>query len=82
MFEFIRTHQRIVLAALIILVVPSFVFFGVADYQSFVSNDVKLAAVKETNITQEQFNQSWRARLDQMRMDLSTMLMAIHLLNF
>ncbi|MFA5702539.1 MAG: SurA N-terminal domain-containing protein [Advenella sp.] len=69
MFEFIRTHQRIVLAALIILVVPSFVFFGVADYQSFVSNDVKLAAVKETNITQEQFNQSWRARLDQMRMD-------------
>jgi len=69
MFEFIRKHQRIVLAMLIILVVPSFVFFGVADYQSFVSNDVKLAAVKETNITQEQFNQSWRARLDQMRME-------------
>lgn len=68
MFEFIRTHQRIVLAALIILVVPSFVFFGVADYQSFVSNDVKLVAIKEANITQEQFNQSWRNRLDEMRM--------------
>ncbi|MFV9473699.1 SurA N-terminal domain-containing protein [Advenella sp. RU8] len=69
MFEFIRKHQRIVLAMLIILVVPSFVFFGVADYQSFVSNDVKLAAIRDTNITQEQFNQSWRARLDQMRME-------------
>ncbi|NLY63868.1 MAG: hypothetical protein GX070_02790, partial [Alcaligenaceae bacterium] len=69
MLEIIRTHRRIILALLIVLVVPSFVFFGVADYQSFVSNDVKLASVKDTNITQEQFNLTWRNRLDQMRME-------------
>lgn len=69
MLEFIRKHQRLMMGVLFILIVPSFVFFGVADYQSFVSNDVKLATVKEQSVTQDQFNQSWTNQLNTMRQE-------------
>lgn len=67
MLDFIRKHQRLMMGFLFILIVPSFVFFGVSDYQSFVSNDVKLATIKEQSVTQDQFNQTWTNRLNSMR---------------
>lgn len=67
MLESFRTHKRLLLIVLFILVVPSFVFFGISDYQSFSSSDVKLASVRKNDITQGQFDQSWRERLNQLR---------------
>lgn len=67
MLESFRTHKRLLLVVLFVLVVPSFVFLGVADYQSFTNNDVKLASVRKNDITQAQFDQSWRERLNQLR---------------
>lgn len=67
MLESFRTHKRLLLIVLFVLVVPSFVFLGIADYQSFDSNDVKLASVRKNDITQSQFDQSWRERLNQLR---------------
>ncbi|HBP30359.1 MAG: SurA N-terminal domain-containing protein [Advenella sp.] len=67
MLESFRTHKRLLLVVLFVLVVPSFVFLGVADYQSFTNNDVKLASVRKNEITQAQFDQSWRERLNQLR---------------
>ena len=67
MLESFRTHKRLLLIVLFVLVVPSFVFLGIADYQSFNANDVKLASVRKNDITQAQFDQSWRERLNQMR---------------
>ncbi len=67
MLESFRTHKRLLLIVLFILVVPSFVFFGISDYQSFSSSDVKLASVRKNDITQAQFDQSWRERLNQLR---------------
>ena len=67
MLESFRTHKRLLLIVLFVLVVPSFVFLGVADYQSFTNNDVKLASVRKNDITQAQFDQSWRERLNQLR---------------
>lgn len=58
MLESFRTHKRLLLVVLFVLVVPSFVFLGVADYQSFTNNDVKLASVRKNDITQAQFDQS------------------------
>ena len=67
MLESFRTHKRLLLIVLFVLVVPSFVFLGIADYQSFTNNDVKLASVRKNDITQAQFDQSWRERLNQLR---------------
>lgn len=67
MLDFIRKYQKWMLVFVIILVVPSFVFLGVANYQGMLSNDVPLAQIKEQKITREQFNMEWRDRLNQLR---------------
>ena len=35
MFDFVRNHSRLVLGFLLLLIVPSFVFFGVQGYSRF-----------------------------------------------
>lgn len=67
MLDFIRNHQKWMLVFVIILIVPSFVFLGVFDYQSMLSNDPPLAKVKEQKITRDEFNSEWRERLNQFR---------------
>lgn len=67
MLDFIRKYQKWMLVFVIILVVPSFVFLGVANYQGMLSNDAPLAQIKEQKITRDQFNMEWRDRLNQLR---------------
>lgn len=67
MLDFIRKHQKWMLVFIIILVVPSFLFLGVANYQGMLSNDATLAQVKEQKISRELFNMEWRDRLNQLR---------------
>ena len=67
MLDFIRRHQKGMLVFVIILIVPSFVFLGVFDYQSMLSNDPPLVTVKEQKVTRDQFNREWRDRLNQLR---------------
>lgn len=67
MLEFFRRHSRFVLVVLFLLVVPSFVFFGVADYQGMLSNEVKLVSVNGEKITQNDFRSYWTRHLDQLR---------------
>ncbi len=67
MLDFIRRHQKWMLVLIIVLVVPSFVFLGVANYQGLLSNDAPLAQIKEQKITRDQFNMDWRERLNQLR---------------
>lgn len=67
MLDFFRTHSRLVMILLIVLVLPSFVFFGVANYQSFTDHDTKLATINDQKITQAGFNHSWTQRLQELR---------------
>ena len=67
MLDFIRRHQKWMLVIVILFIVPSFVFLGVFDYQSMLSNDPPLAKVKEQKVTRDQFNMEWRDRLNQLR---------------
>lgn len=67
MLEFFRRHSRLVMILLVVLVLPSFVFFGVADYQSFTTNEVRLATINDQKILQSDFNQSWTQRLNELR---------------
>ncbi|OWT80605.1 MULTISPECIES: SurA N-terminal domain-containing protein [unclassified Achromobacter] len=67
MFEFIRNHQRWMQLILLILIVPSFAFFGVQSYSSFMSEEPKMATVAGHPITQREYDQARRNQLDQYR---------------
>jgi len=70
MFDFIRSHQRLMQLILLILILPSFVLIGVSGYTNYVSGDRDLVKVGDSAITQQVFDQ---ARNNQMRQLQQTM---------
>lgn len=64
MFDFIRSHQRVMQFVLLVLIVPSFALIGVSGYSSYVSGDHDLVKVGKTAVTMEEFE---RARSNQLR---------------
>jgi peptidyl-prolyl cis-trans isomerase D len=67
MLDFIRTHRRITMLALLFLIVPSFLAFGVADYFASRGNDAVVAKVGDTEITQVELDQAYRQQMDTLR---------------
>ena len=68
MFEFIRSHTRLLLFVLVILIIPSFVFFGVQGYSQF--NDAAnrtVATVGGRKITQAEWDAAHQRRAEQLR---------------
>lgn len=72
MLEFLRKHSKWVLFFIILLIVPSFVFFGLSDYSGMNVNEKPLVQVNDDKITESQFNQSWTERLNSLRNQLSS----------
>ncbi|MGB6241311.1 MAG: SurA N-terminal domain-containing protein [Castellaniella sp.] len=66
MFDFIRTHQRLMQLILLILVVPSFVFLGISGY-SVATADPAIAEIGTLSVTKEEFIQAQRNQLQQMQ---------------
>lgn len=64
MFDFIRSHQRLMQFVLLVLIVPSFALIGVSGYSSYVSGDHDLVKVGESAVTMQEFE---RARTNQLR---------------
>ena len=67
MFDFIRHHQRLMQLVLLLLILPSFVFFGVQGYTSLMSSEPELASVDGQAITLGEFDRARRAQLEQYR---------------
>ena len=72
MFEFIRSHQKLMQILLAIVIVPSFVFVGVSGYESFGDNATTVAKVDGQPLTQQEYEQAMRRQLDQYRQRLGT----------
>lgn len=66
MFEFIRTHQRLMQFLLLLLILPSFVLVGVSQYEKRGSND-GVATVDGRTITQQEWEAAQRRQIDQAR---------------
>ena len=64
MFDFIRSHQRLMQFVLLVLIVPSFALIGVSGYSSYVSGDHDLVKIGKTAVTMQEFE---RARSNQLR---------------
>lgn len=65
MFDFIRTHQRLAQGLLLILILPSFVFFGIAGYDQFFSDADSVASVDGEPISRHQYEQVQRQQMQQ-----------------
>jgi peptidyl-prolyl cis-trans isomerase D len=67
MFEFIRTHKRLMQFFLMILIVPSFVLVGVSSYSDGSAAAGEVANVAGQKITQQEFEQAQRQQMDRFR---------------
>ncbi|GAB3434942.1 SurA N-terminal domain-containing protein [Massilia solisilvae] len=67
MFEFIRTHQRLMQIFLALLIVPSFVLVGISSYQGRGGADDSVATVDGQPITRQEWEAAQRKQMDQYR---------------
>jgi len=67
MFDFIRTHQRLMQFLLLLLILPSFVLVGVSSYNSRGGGNDGVATVDGKSITQQEWEAAQRRQLDQAR---------------
>ena len=68
MFDFVRNHTRLVLGFLLLLIIPSFVFFGVEGYASFNSgSNVTVAKVDGRAVTREEWDRMHDRAVDRAR---------------
>jgi len=70
MFEFIRTHQRLMQIFLAVLIIPSFAFVGVSSYKGFGDNANTVAKIDGHPLTQQEFDNALRTQLDSYRQRL------------
>lgn len=67
MFDFIRTHQRLMQFVLLVLILPSFVLIGVSGYTNYVSGDKDLVKVGDSAVTLQEFELARRNQLEQLQ---------------
>ena len=68
MFEFVRTHTRLLQFILLILILPSFVVFGIQGYSSFTEGgNGTVATVNGVAIKQSEWDLSHREQVDRLR---------------
>jgi len=70
MFESIRSHRRWLMFFMIVLIFPSFVFFGIQGYNSFMESDGALATVDGVAVTQRDFDAAQRDRVERLRQQM------------
>ena len=67
MFEFIRTHQRLMQLFLMLLIVPSFALVGIGSYKGFGDDATTIAKIDGQPLTQHEFDSALRQQLDSYR---------------
>jgi peptidyl-prolyl cis-trans isomerase D len=71
MFEFVRTHKRVMQFVLVLLIFPSFVFFGIQGYTRFTeSGNQTVAKVDGHAITQAEWDAAHRNQVERARRQL------------
>lgn len=71
MFEFVRKHNRLMLLVLVLLIFPSFVFFGIQGYDRLDdASNVRVARVDGQDITQAEWDAAHRAQVERARIQV------------
>lgn len=67
MLEFIRTHRRLMQFLLLLIIFPSFAFFGLESYTRMSDREPVVAKVAGQNITQRELDAAHARQLDRFR---------------
>lgn len=67
MFDFVRNNKRVMQGALLVLIVPSFVFVGIESYQDRGNAAEGVATVAGQKVTQQEWDDAQRRQIDQAR---------------
>ena len=67
MFDFVRKHTRLLQLLLLILILPSFVVFGLQGYSKFSGDDGVVAKVGKQSITQAEWDNAHRNFMERVR---------------
>ena len=67
MFDFVRKHTRLLQLLLLILILPSFVVFGLQGYSSFSGDEGVVAKVGKQSITQAEWDNAHRNFIERVR---------------
>ncbi|WP_296490306.1 SurA N-terminal domain-containing protein [Rhodoferax sp.] len=67
MFDIFRKHTKIMMTVLFLLIIPSFVLFGIDGYNRMSEPDEPVARVGGNDITQSQWDAAHRAEADRLR---------------
>lgn len=67
MFEFVRRHNKLFQGALLVLIVPSFVAFGVQGYQRFSEGEGELAKVDGRSVSRAEFDSTLRNQIERIQ---------------
>ncbi len=71
MFEFVRSHTRLFQGILVLLIFPSFVFFGVQGYSSFTSEAAgTVAQVDGRDISRAELDAAHQRNIERMRQQM------------
>ena len=67
MFDFVRQHTKIMMGLMFMLIIPSFVMFGIDGYTRFRENGTAVARVGSTDISQAEWDNAHKQQIDRMR---------------
>ena len=68
MFDFVRTHSRLMLGLMVLLIFPSFVFFGIQGYSRFTDGgNADAAKVDGHGITRTEWDQAHQRNVERLR---------------
>ncbi|WP_114969448.1 SurA N-terminal domain-containing protein [Rhodoferax ferrireducens] len=67
MFDFVRKHTKVMMFVMFLLIIPSFVLFGVDGYNSFREKGETVARVGGHDITQSEWDAAHKSESDRLR---------------
>ena len=71
MFDFVRSHSRLMLGLMVLLIFPSFVFFGVQGYSRFMEDSAQgVASVDGRTITRGEWDNAHQRNIERMRQQM------------
>jgi peptidyl-prolyl cis-trans isomerase D len=72
MFDFVRKHTKIMMGLMFLLIIPSFVLFGLEGYNRSQNQNVAVARVAGQDITQAEWDFAHKNEIDRVRESMPT----------
>ena len=73
MFDYVRKHTKIMMGVLFLLIIPSFVLFGVDGYNRFNDQGAKVARVDGHDVSQAEWDAAHKQEVDRLRASMPTL---------